>query len=103
MADTTLGAIAPARGVKSPGRLRRRYSLLTRRDKMVLAVMVAIPTLIQLIFIWIPTVLSILLSFVRWNGLAFSDIRPAGTANYEFVFKDYPSRRCSTTSSGSCS
>ena len=90
MADTTLGAIAPARGVKSPGRLRRRYSLLTRRDKMVLAVMVAIPTLIQLIFIWIPTVLSVLLSFVRWNGLAFSDIRPAGTANYEFVFKDYP-------------
>jgi ABC-type sugar transport system permease subunit len=90
MADTTLGAIAPARGVKSPGRLRRRYSMLTRRDKMVLAVMVAIPTLIQLIFIWIPTVLSILLSFVRWNGLAFSDIRPAGTANYEFVFKDYP-------------
>jgi ABC-type sugar transport system permease subunit len=90
MADTTLGAIAPARGVKSPGRLRRRYSMLTRRDKMVLAVMVAIPTLIQLIFIWIPTVLSILLSFVRWNGLAFSDIRPAGTANYAFVFRDYP-------------
>jgi ABC-type sugar transport system permease subunit len=90
MADTTLGAIAPAGRVTPPGRLRRRYSMLTRRDKIVLAVMVAIPTLIQLIFIWIPTVLSILLSFVRWNGLAFSDIRPAGTANYEFVFKDYP-------------
>jgi len=90
MADTTIGAIAPARRVSPPGRLRRRYSLLTRRDKIVLAVMVAIPTLIQLIFIWIPTVLSILLSFVRWNGLAFSDIRPAGTANYEFVFQDYP-------------
>ena len=90
MADTTLGAIAPAGRVTPPGRLRRRYSMLTRRDKTVLAVMVAIPTLIQLIFIWIPTVLSILLSFVRWNGLAFSDIRPAGTANYEFVFKDYP-------------
>ncbi|MHC5795468.1 carbohydrate ABC transporter permease [Lacisediminihabitans sp. FW035] len=90
MADTPIGAFAPARSIKAPGRLRRRYSLLTRRDKIVLAVMVAIPTLIQLIFIWIPTVLSILLSFVRWNGLAFSDIRPAGTANYEFVFKDYP-------------
>ncbi|MET4705768.1 sugar ABC transporter permease [Frigoribacterium sp. UYMn621] len=90
MADTPIGAFAPARSVKAPGRLRRRYSLLTRRDKIVLAVMVAIPTLIQLVFIWIPTVLSILLSFVRWNGLAFSDIRPAGTANYEFVFKDYP-------------
>ncbi|QNE47483.1 sugar ABC transporter permease [Glaciihabitans sp. INWT7] len=90
MADTPIGAFAPARSVKAPGRLRRRYSLLTRRDKIVLAVMVTIPTLIQLVFIWIPTVLSILLSFVRWNGLAFSDIRPAGTANYDFVFKDYP-------------
>ncbi len=90
MADTPIGAFASARSVKAPGRLRRRYSLLTRRDKIVLAVMVTIPTLIQLVFIWIPTVLSILLSFVRWNGLAFSDIRPAGTANYEFVFKDYP-------------
>jgi ABC-type sugar transport system permease subunit len=90
MADTPIGAFAPARSFDAPGRLRRRYSLLTRRDKIVLAVMVAIPTLIQLVFIWIPTVLSILLSFVRWNGLAFSDIRPAGTANYEFVFKDYP-------------
>jgi multiple sugar transport system permease protein/raffinose/stachyose/melibiose transport system permease protein len=34
--------------------------------------------------------LSILLSFSRWNGLTLSDIRPAGTANYDFVFKDSP-------------
>ncbi|MBC7763212.1 MAG: sugar ABC transporter permease [Candidatus Saccharibacteria bacterium] len=52
--------------------------------------MVAIPTLIQLVLIWIPTVLSVLLSFVRWNGLAFSDIRSAGLANYDFVINDYP-------------
>jgi ABC-type sugar transport system permease subunit len=53
-------------------------------------VMVGIPTLIQLVFIWIPTVLSVGLSFVRWNGLAFSDIRPAGLSNYQYVFGAYP-------------
>ena len=52
--------------------------------------MVFVPTLIQLVLIWIPTVISVFLSFVRWNGLAFSDIRPAGLANYAYVFKDYP-------------
>jgi ABC-type sugar transport system permease subunit len=89
-------AEAPAReqslGVagRTSRRLRRRYSLLNRRDKIVLAAMVAIPTLIQLVLVWIPTVLSVLLSFVRWNGLAFSDIRPAGLANYEFIFSTYP-------------
>ncbi|MEO6534012.1 MAG: sugar ABC transporter permease [Pseudolysinimonas sp.] len=72
-------------------RLRRRYSLLNRRDKIVLATMVAIPTLIQLVLVWIPTVLSVLLSFVRWNGLAFSDIRPAGVSNYQYIFQTYPS------------
>jgi multiple sugar transport system permease protein/raffinose/stachyose/melibiose transport system permease protein len=52
--------------------------------------MVGVPTLIQLVLVWIPTLLSILLSFSRWNGLTLSDIRPAGTANYDFVFKDSP-------------
>lgn len=52
--------------------------------------MVGIPTLIQLIFIWIPTLLSVGLSFVKWNGIAFSNIRPAGLSNYKYVFQDYP-------------
>ena len=91
MADTTLGAPASARGLLSPGRpRRRRYSLLSRRDKIVLGAMVFVPTLIQLVLIWIPTVISVFLSFVRWNGLAFSDIRAAGLANYAYVFRDYP-------------
>jgi multiple sugar transport system permease protein/raffinose/stachyose/melibiose transport system permease protein len=82
--------VAPGAAGLTSRRPRRRYSLLNRRDKIVLGAMVAIPTLIQLVLVWIPTVLSVLLSFVRWNGLAFSDIRPAGTANYEFIFSTYP-------------
>ena len=90
MAVMTGDAQAKAGGAKKPSGLRRRYSLLTRRDKLVLAAMVFVPTLIQLVLIWIPTVLSVILSFVRWNGLAFSDIRPAGLANYIYVFQNYP-------------
>ena len=63
---------------------------LSRRDRVVLTLMVVIPTLIQMVFIWIPMVLSVLLSFVRWNGLAFDNIRPAGLSNYQYIFQDYP-------------
>jgi ABC-type sugar transport system permease subunit len=93
MTATPRGDVVASAGARArSGRFgRRRHSaLLTRRDKIVLAVMVAIPTLIQLIFIWIPTLLSVGLSFVRWNGIAFSDIRPAGISNYTYVFNDYP-------------
>jgi multiple sugar transport system permease protein/raffinose/stachyose/melibiose transport system permease protein len=68
------------------GRVRR----LTGGDKAVLTVMVAVPTLIQAVLIWIPTLLSIGLSFTRWNGLALSDIKPAGLSNYKFAIEDYP-------------
>ena len=68
------------------GKVRR----LTRRDKLVLAIMVGLPTLIQLLLVWLPTLFSIALSFTRWNGLDLTDIKPAGTDNYSFVFQDYP-------------
>ncbi len=97
MSAPTATPAAPPAGASPPGPARpqrparrRRYSLLTRGDKLMLALMVAIPTLIQLVFVWIPTLLSVGLSFVNWNGLAFSDIRPAGLDNYRFVFEDYP-------------
>ncbi len=81
---TTTTAAGPiARG-------RRRFSMMTKRDRFVLVLMVAVPTLIQLVLVWIPTVLSVLLSFVTWNGLGFEDIRPAGLDNYIYVFRDYP-------------
>ncbi|HEV7203457.1 MAG TPA: sugar ABC transporter permease [Jatrophihabitans sp.] len=69
---------------------RRRLQRLTRRDKLVLTAMVAIPTLIELVLIWVPTLLSIGLSFTKWNGLALSDIRSNGLHNYSYVVHDYP-------------
>ncbi|MGV8895308.1 MAG: carbohydrate ABC transporter permease [Rhodoglobus sp.] len=90
MAVTMNDAPTQAGGVTPSGPRRRRYSLLSGRDKVVLGAMVFIPTLIQMVLIWIPTLISVVLSFVRWNGLAFSDVRPAGLANYLFIFRDYP-------------
>ncbi|WP_422934194.1 carbohydrate ABC transporter permease [Sinomonas sp. P47F7] len=68
----------------------RKVRRLTRRDKIVLTLMVAIPTLIELIFVWLPTLMSIGLSFTRWNGLALTDIRGTGLDNYKYVAQNYP-------------
>ena len=52
--------------------------------------MVGLPTLIELVLVWIPTLLSAALSFTRWNGLSLRDIKPAGVDNYQFIAKEYP-------------
>jgi multiple sugar transport system permease protein/raffinose/stachyose/melibiose transport system permease protein len=79
-----------ARGRKSVAAPARRVRRLSRRDKVVLGMMVGIPTLIQLVLVWIPTLMSVGLSFARWNGLELTDIKPAGAENYQFVAHDYP-------------
>ncbi|WP_349627276.1 sugar ABC transporter permease [Arthrobacter sp. C9C5] len=76
----------PPRAAAPAGRVRR----LSRRDKWVLSLMVGLPTLIQLVLVWIPTLLSAALSFTRWNGLSLEDIKPAGLSNYEFIAQNYP-------------
>src|SRR5258705_16646 len=53
----------------SAPRRKSRYSLLTRRDKVTLALMVGIPTILCLSFIWLPTLASIGLSFTNWRGI----------------------------------
>ncbi|GAA0387043.1 sugar ABC transporter permease [Microbispora corallina] len=76
------GSVPPAR----PRRVRR----LSRRDRVVLGLMVGVPTLIQAVLVWIPTLLSVGLSFTKWNGLDLADIRPAGLGNYSYALKEYP-------------
>ncbi len=73
------------------GRIRRRYSLLTTWDKVVLALMVGIPLLFDLVLIWGPTIASFLISFTNWNGIGSpTDAKVIGTANYENLFTAYP-------------
>lgn len=90
--DSTDAQPAPDSGPVTPFKRdrRRRVQRLTKRDRIVLGVMVAIPTLLELVIIWIPTLLSIGLSFVKWNGLDFSNMRGAGWSNYSYNFTISP-------------
>ena len=69
---------------------RGRYHVLTRYDRRVLVVMVGVPLVLDLIFIWWPTLSSILLSFTNYNGVG--DLSPnnfIGLRNYQFLFSGY--------------
>ena len=46
------------------------------------AAMVAIPTILHVGLVWIPTIASIFLSFTDWNGIRFSDMEWVGLRNY---------------------
>ena len=87
---TVLSTVAAPADVPVPRTRARRVRRLSGRDRIVLGLMVGVPTLIQAVLIWIPTLLSVGLSFTSWNGLAVSDIKPAGLANYRFAVEDYP-------------
>jgi multiple sugar transport system permease protein len=69
---------------------RRRYSLLTRHDKLILALMVGVPLAFDLALIWGPTLASVLLSFTNWNGIgAVTADNFVGIKNYKTLFTSY--------------
>lgn len=75
----------------APRRRRRRYSVLTRQDKIVLGLAVGIPAFIHIALVWVPTISSILLSFTSWNGIGGLDkIRFVGLENYVNLVTRYP-------------
>jgi multiple sugar transport system permease protein len=99
VADRATQSTAPALPSQTTGaagaavlsRARRRYSLLTRGDKLVLGLMIGIPLFFDLALIWGPTVASIVLSFTNWNGIEPLDkIKIVGTSNYEYLITGYP-------------
>lgn len=84
MAATTTAAGATPRR-------RRRYSVLTRRDKIVLGLAIGIPATIHVALVWVPTISSIVLSFTAWNGIGgIQNIKWVGLQNYINVFTTYP-------------
>jgi multiple sugar transport system permease protein len=50
-------------------RRRRRVRTLTRRDRVVVALLLGIPLLLDLAFVWFPALASVLLSFTKWTGV----------------------------------
>jgi len=85
---------APAGGVapSAPARPRgaKRYSLLSRSDRLTLWLMAGIPTAVVLFFIILPTIASIILSFTSWSGVGgLSKIQFIGLKNYTDLFTIY--------------
>ncbi|MGJ7440202.1 carbohydrate ABC transporter permease [Aquipuribacter sp. MA13-6] len=81
MATTTAPPRKPGRGLQ----------LLTRRDKTVLTLMVGLPALLVGAVVWVPVVLTILLSFTSWNGFGLPGPSDwVGTQNYVDITTNYP-------------
>lgn len=79
-----------ARGA-SASRDRVGLELLTRRDKVTLGLMLGIPTFLLVFFIWLPTVISIGLSFTDWRGITGITMdNLVGLKNYVTLFTTYP-------------
>lgn len=81
------GAAAPAAEKATPARRRparrRRGTRLSRRDKVVLALMVAVPLIIDLALIWGPALASVFLSFTDAHGVG--PIHGVGGQNYSIM------------------
>jgi multiple sugar transport system permease protein len=84
-AGTSAPSPTPRRG------RRRRATALAPRDKLVLGLMLGIPSLVHLALVWVPALGSVGLSFSKWDGIGgFADIEWVGLQNYVDIFTRYP-------------
>lgn len=77
---------ASTRAASRRGR-RPRSSLLNRRDRFWLVLMVGIPAGLHIVLVWVPALLTTVLSFTEWDNLQpLSDIEAVGFRNYWVIF-----------------
>ena len=75
------------RASAAPQRERR----LPPRDRLVVILMVLVPTVVVVGLVWVPAVLSVILSFGNWNGIGDLDtIQWIGFQNYHDIATIYP-------------
>jgi multiple sugar transport system permease protein len=61
---------------------------MSRSDPTVLWVMAGIPTALHIMFVWVPALATVILSFTKWDGLQpFSKIKFIGFKNYWQIFR----------------
>jgi ABC-type sugar transport system permease subunit len=90
--QATAATDSKPKATTGPARKRKKLRRLTGRDRVVLGLMVGIPTLIELLLVWGPALVSVLLGFTNAKtdidqpgGLKF-----AGLDNYKFITTEYP-------------
>lgn len=86
-----LPVTAPSRRPPVAGQTRRRRMSHSRRDAVTLVVMLGAPALLCGLFVWLPALLSVGLSFTNWQGVGgLSSIEPIGGENYRQITQNYP-------------
>ncbi len=64
---------------------------LTPVDRVVVGLMIAVPTLLVLWLVWVPAIGSVLLSFTNWDGIGpITSAKNVGLKNYTDVLTIYP-------------
>jgi multiple sugar transport system permease protein len=90
MTDLPTVPAAPAEAAVPRRRLGSRVRV-SGTDRVLLFVMVAIPLAMVVLWVWLPAIASVVLSFARWTGVGGLDtIEWIGTENYKNVFTNYP-------------
>ncbi|WP_306190766.1 carbohydrate ABC transporter permease [Streptomyces sp. MK5] len=67
-----------------------RPGRLSTGDRLFLAALIGIPVLALLVFVWLPALASVGLSFTTWDGIDLTDIHWTGFDNYHQIFTNYP-------------
>ena len=76
-------------GASFPGGAVVRYSQLSRpRQGNGSGFFVGVPTAIHILFVWVPAISTIALSFTEWDGLRLGTWKLLGFQNYWAVFTD---------------
>jgi len=69
----------------------RRVRRVTGGDRVVVGLMMGVPTLLVVALVVFPAIATVVLSFARWNGIGgLGTIQWIGTENYTNVFTNYP-------------
>jgi multiple sugar transport system permease protein len=90
MTDLPSVPAAPAEAA-APRRRAGSRVRVTGTDRIFLILMVLIPTIMVLAWVWLPAIGSVVLSFASWTGVGGLDtIEWIGTENYKNVFTNYP-------------
>ncbi|MFI5684064.1 carbohydrate ABC transporter permease [Streptomyces sp. NPDC051636] len=64
--------------------------LLTRRDRVTLALMAGVPTILHVALVWLTALASIALAFTTWDGIGFGSIKWVGLQNFKDLFTGNP-------------
>ena len=91
MSQATTGTPREVGAVRRPPRRPRTVPTLSGIDRLTVALMVGVPTLVVVGLVWGPALATVLLSFTDWNGIGnLADINMIGWENYENATTNYP-------------